>query len=42
MKTEIYDLFPLSVVKDKILLSSSGKKELTELIFGIEKETKDI
>ena len=42
MKTEIYDLFPLSVVKDKILLSSSDKKELTELIFGIEKETKDI
>ena len=42
MKTEIYDLFPLSVVKDKILLPSSEKRELTELIFGIEKKTKDI
>ena len=42
MKPEVFDLFPLSVLKDKILLSSNEKQELLEHIFNIEKDTENI
>ena len=33
MKPEIFDLFPLSVFKDKILLQPNEKQEIIEYIF---------
>ena len=42
MEQQVFDLFPLSVLKDKIILSSKEKKELVEHIFNIEKETKNM
>lgn len=42
MKPEVFDLFPLSVLKDKILLSPNEKQKLLEYIFSIEEETEDI
>ena len=42
MKPEVFDLFPLSVFKDKIILSPNEKKELLKYIFDIEKKTQGI
>ena len=42
MKPEIFDLFPLSVFKDKVLLSDKEKKELLDHIFAMEKKTENI
>ena len=42
MQPEVFDLFPLSVFKDKIVLSSNEKKEIIDHIFKIEKETQNI
>ena len=42
MKHEVLDLFPLSVLKEKILLSSKEKQKLVEHILNTEKETENI
>jgi len=41
MAAEIFDLFPLSIFKDKILLQSNEKKEIINYILNIEKKTKN-
>jgi len=42
MKPEIFDLFPLSVFKDKILLQPNEKQEILEYIFDMEKKTENL
>ena len=42
MNAKFFDLFPLSVFQDKVLLSPDEKKEIIEYIFKIEKETSNI
>ena len=42
MNAQFFDLFPLSVFQDKIILSQDEKNEIIEYIFKIEKETKNI
>ena len=42
MNASFIDLFPLSVLKDKILLSVEEKKKIITYILTIEKETSDI
>ena len=42
MKPEIFDLFPLSVFKDKILIQQTEKQEILEYIFNMEKDTENI
>ena len=42
MDAQVFDLFPLSVLKDKILLSANEKKQIINRIFESEKETENI
>lgn len=42
MSAKFFDLFPLSIFQDQILLSQDEKKEMIEYIFKIEKETSNI
>ena len=42
MNAEIFDLFPLTVFKDKIEISQKEKNKIIEFIFNSEKETKHI
>ena len=42
MSAEVFDLFPLSVLKDKILLPPKEKQEIIDHIFSLEKETENI
>ena len=39
MKKQIYDLFPLTVLKEKINLSAAEKEKLVKFIFQSEKNT---
>ena len=40
MKKKIYDLFPLTVLKEKINLSAAEKEKLVKFIFQSEKKSK--
>ena len=42
MDAQVFDLFPLSVLKDKILLSANEKQQIINHIFESEKETENI
>ena len=42
MNTQVFDLFPLSILKDKILLSAKEKNEINDYIFKLEKKTENI
>ena len=42
MDAQVFDLFPLSVLKDKILLSANEKQQIINHIFESEKETDNI
>ena len=42
MDAQVFDLFPLSVLKDKILLSPKEKQEIVNNVLESEKETQDI
>ena len=42
MNAQVFDLFPLSILKDKILLSAKEKKAINDHIFKLEKETENI
>ena len=42
MGAQVFDLFPLSVLKDKILLSANEKQQIINHIFESEKETENI
>ena len=41
MQPEVFDLFPLSVFKDKISLSLNEKKKIVDHIFKLEEETEN-
>ena len=42
MNAEFFDLFPLTVFKDKIKISQNEKNKILDFIFNSEKETKEI
>ena len=42
MNAEFFDLFPLTVFKDKIKISQNEKRKIIDFIFNFEKETKEI
>ena len=42
MDVQVFDLFPLSVLKDKILLSVNERQQIINHIFESEKETENI
>ena len=42
MNAEIHDLFPLTVFKDKIVISKKEKNIIIDFIFNSEKESKNI
>ena len=39
MNSEIFDIFPLSVFRDKILLSANEKKDVVDYVFSMENDT---
>ena len=42
MDAKIYDFFPLTVFKDKIIISQNEKNKIIDFIFNSEKESKEI
>ena len=42
MNAKVFDFFPLSVIKDKIELEPTEKKEIINSILNSEKETQEI